>query len=77
MSHAEFAVARLGLPLSHTAAILSQSWGVAQALEKILSPVPVECRYDTIDLLALAVSRALATPHCTAYRGFELVRIEY
>ena len=56
---------------------LSLSWDVAQALEKILSPATVECRYGTIDLRALAVSRALAAPHCTIYKAVELVRNEY
>jgi hypothetical protein len=55
----------------------SQSSAVAQALEKILSPATVECTYGTIDLQALAVCRALAAPHCTTYKAFELERFEY
>ena len=65
------------LPLSHTAAIPSQSSAVAQALEKKLSPVTVECTNDTIGLIMLAVCRTLAAPHCTPYKGFELEQIEY
>lgn len=52
-----------------------QSSDVAQALEKILSPATVECMYGIIGLLAPAVCRALATPHCTTCKAFELVRI--
>jgi len=70
-------VSGYSLPLSHTAAIPSQSLGVAQALEKIPSPATVGCRNGTIDLRALAMYRALAAPHCTTYKALELVRIEY
>jgi hypothetical protein len=61
------------LPLSHMAAISSQSLYAAQSLEKIPFLATIECRYGTIDLLVLAVCRALATPHCTTYKAFELV----
>jgi hypothetical protein len=59
------------------ATIPSQSSAVAQALEKTFSPATDQYTYHTIDLLALAVCRALATPHCTTYKAFELERIEY
>jgi hypothetical protein len=51
-----------------------QSSGGAQALGKILSPAIVECTNGIIDLRVLAECRALAAPHCTTYKAFELVR---
>jgi len=60
-----------------TTTILSQSSGVAQALEKILSPAIIECMYGTIGLLVLGVYRALAIPHCITYKAVALEQIEY